>query len=53
MRHEPILTAVAAMIFEKGESTLSQDRRFRIIEVQPEQLRKIANQFSTDVLQIS
>lgn len=50
MRHEAILTAVAAVLLEKGESLLRQDRRFRIIELQPKQLQKVANQFSTDVL---
>ena len=32
MRHERILTAVAAVMLEKGESTLRQDGRFRLIE---------------------
>jgi hypothetical protein len=50
MRHAPLLTALAAALMEKGESTLRQDGRFRIIEIQSEQLQKIANQFSTDVL---
>jgi hypothetical protein len=50
MRHKPILTAVAAVLLEKGESTLRQDGRFRIIQLQAAQLQKIANQFSTDVL---
>src|ERR1700693_4279709 len=50
MRHAPILTAVAALQLENGESTLRQDGRFRIIELQAKQLHKIANQISTDVL---
>jgi hypothetical protein len=50
MRHEAILTTVAAVLLEKGESTLRQDGRFRIIELQLKQLQKVANQFSTDVL---
>jgi hypothetical protein len=50
MRHKPILTAVAAVILEKGESTLRQDGRFRLIEIRSKQLQKIANQISTDVL---
>jgi hypothetical protein len=50
MRHKPLLTAVAAVLLEKGESTLRQDGRFRIINLQSEQLKKIANQLSTDVL---
>jgi hypothetical protein len=50
MRHESILTAVAAVLLEKGESTLRKDRRFRMIELQSKQLQKIANQISTDVL---
>jgi hypothetical protein len=50
MRHEHILTAVASALLEKGESTLRQDGRFRIIELQSKQLQKIANQLSTDVL---
>ncbi len=50
MRHKPLLTAVAAVLLEKGESTLRQDGRFRIIKLQSEQLQKIANQLSTDVL---
>jgi hypothetical protein len=50
MRHEAILTAVAAVLLEKGESTLRQDGRFRIIELGLKQLQKVANQLSTDVL---
>jgi hypothetical protein len=50
MRHKPLLTAVAAVQLEKGESKLRQDGRFRIITLQSEQLQKVANQISTDVL---
>lgn len=50
MRHERILTALAAVLLEKGESELREDGRFKIIELYPKQLQKIANQFSTDVL---
>jgi hypothetical protein len=50
MRHAPILTALAAALLEKGQSTLREDGRFRNIELQSEQLQKIVNQFSTDVL---
>ena len=50
MRHKPILTALAALMLEKGESTLRQDGRFRLIEIRSKQLQKIANQVSTDVL---
>src|SRR5271170_3211444 len=48
MRHAPILTSVAAALLEKGESTLREDGRFRIIELQSEHLQKVANQFSTE-----
>src|SRR5215813_6919537 len=42
MRHKSILTAVAAVMLEKGESTLRQDGRFRLIEIRSKQLQKIA-----------
>ncbi len=50
MRHEGILTAVAAVLLDKGESHLRQDGRFRIVEIPAVELGKIANQLSTDVL---
>jgi hypothetical protein len=50
MRHEHILTAVAAVLLEKGEASLHQDGRFKIIELKSEQLQRIVNQLSTDVL---
>jgi hypothetical protein len=50
MRHEHILTAVAAVLLEKGAGALTQDGRFRVILFQPHQLQNIANQLSTDVL---
>lgn len=34
MRHGRVLTAVAAVVLEKGESTLREDGRFRIIELE-------------------
>jgi hypothetical protein len=50
MRHKAILTAVAALLLEKGESTLRSDGPFRVVHLRSEQLQKIANQISTDVL---
>jgi hypothetical protein len=50
MRHKSILTAVAAVLLEKGESTPHQTGHFNVIELQSAHLHKIANQFSTDVL---
>lgn len=53
MRHAPILTSLAAALLEKRESTLRQDGRFRIIELRSQQLQRIENQLSTDVLAIA
>ena len=50
MRHKSILTLVAGAMLEKGESTLHQNGRFKVIEIELAQLHKVANQFSTDVL---
>jgi hypothetical protein len=50
MRHKLILTAVAAVLLEKGESTLRQDGRFRTIDLSLDQLQNVAGQLSTDVL---
>jgi hypothetical protein len=50
MRHASILTSLGVALLEKGQSTLREDGRFRNIELQTEQLQKITNQFSTDVL---
>ena len=50
MRHERLLTDAAAAMLAKGEGKLREDGRFRVIELQAEPLRKIANQLSTDVL---
>jgi hypothetical protein len=50
MRHKPILTALAALLLEKGESTLRLDGRFRTVVLPSDQLQKVASQLSTDVL---
>lgn len=50
MRHKEILTAVAVVMLEKGDSNLRQDGRFRVVELGREPLERVANQFSTDVL---
>jgi hypothetical protein len=50
MRHVRVLTAIAIALLEKGQTSLGHGGRFRIIELQPAQLRKVANQLSTDVL---
>jgi hypothetical protein len=50
MRHKEILTAIAAVLLEKGEGELRPDGRFRIIKFRIQHLRNIANQLTTDVL---
>lgn len=50
MRHVRVFANAAAAVLAKGESKIRSDGRFRIVDLQTEVLRKIANQLSTDVL---
>jgi len=50
MRHKNVLTVVAGTLLEKGESTLHQSGRFKVVELQSTHVNRVSNQLSTDVL---
>jgi len=50
MRHEHVLTDLAAVLLAKGETKLREDGRFRLVQLDEKSLQKVAGRLSTDVL---